>query len=317
MKKGLLAGVATISLAVAAYAAIGVYGAGIVTKRTRLYPQIEPSAIAPDWQPAVFVSRHDGLTLRGWWFPGKPGERALITVHGHGQNRFDKNWGNDVIAKEFIARGYSVLMFDLRGHGESAAARQTFGYRERNDVLGAFDYAQSRGVRPGQIAILGLSFGGAAMLMAAPEMPEAGALVSDSAYAAIWPVITAAIPKQGGFFGKFHPGPSILLAARLLYGIDLKATRPVDAVARVPQRRFLFIHGAEDSYVPPHNARQLLAASKNRASELWLVPGANHAAARATAPREYIERLAAFFDTELAPNPQGSRQPAGRGVTAG
>jgi fermentation-respiration switch protein FrsA (DUF1100 family) len=290
-------------LAAGVYAGVALYGAEQVTSRRRRLPEIAPEEIAADHEAVVFESRADALKLHGWWFPVRGAERALILIHGHGQNRHDKNWGSDAIARAFMrqsARGYSVLMFDLRGHGESAHSRQSYGVRERNDVLGAFDFVRSRGVAPGHIAMLGISYGASSMLMAAPEMPEAGPLVSDSAYAAIWPVIRAQIPSHSPLLARLRPAPGIRLAARLRDRIDLLAARPVAAVERVPERPILFIHGAEDDYVPPANAEALLAASANPASALWLVPGARHAETYYRAPDEYVRRVAAFFDAQMS-----------------
>lgn len=287
-------------LAAGVYAGVALYGAGQVTSRRRLLPEIAPEEIAPECECVVFESRADALKLCGWWFPVAGAARALILIHGHGQNRHDKNWGSDALARAFLKRGYSVLMFDLRGHGESAHSRQSFGVRERNDVLGALDFVRSRGVTPERIAMIGISYGASSMLLAAPEMPEAGPLVSDSAYAAIWPVIRAQIPSYSPLLAKLRPAHGIRLAARLRHRVDLLAARPVAAVAQVSRRPILFIHGAADDYVPPANAEALFAASANPASELWLVPGARHAETYYRAPEEYVRRVAAFFDAQTA-----------------
>ena len=280
------------------YSAMAVYGAGQVVKKARTHPRIAPTTIAANWQDAAFPSRVDHLALRGWWFPGG-GQRALILLHGHGQNRMDADFQSDTIARAFLARGYSVLLFDFRAHGDSAGDSLSYGLREKNDVLGALDFVTSKGFAPGRIALIGVSYGGAAMLMAAPEMPEVGALVSDSAYAAIWPVVASEIPKQHQLLALLQPGPGMKLAARLVYRVDLGKARPVDAVKRVPQRPILFIHGLADDYVVPENARQLRAASANPGSDLWLVPNAKHAKPFSRQPDEWLRRVNAFLDAQF------------------
>jgi uncharacterized protein len=299
MNRLLVLGGSVLASAIAVYAGIAIYGAHKVTRRTHLLPEITPDAISPAWERASFRSRGDGLQLYGWWFPAEDANRALVLVHGHGQNRLDKNWGSDAIARAFLARGYSVLMFDLRGHGESAPSRQSFGVREKNDVLGAFDYVRGRGFRPGAIAMIGVSYGAGTLLMAASELQDAGAIVADSGYAQAWPVIAAEIPQYSPFLALVRPGPGIRLASRLLYGIDLGAARPENAVALIPERPILLIHGAVDAYIPPSHSERLLAGSDHSASELWLVPDAGHAQTYAKAPDEYIERVAAFFDAQM------------------
>lgn len=292
-------GVAIGVVCLLVYGGIAVYGAGQIVKRPRTHPAVAPAAIAANWQDAAFVSRDDHVALRGWWFPGD-GQRALILLHGRGQNRVDKDVQTDVMARAFRARGYSVLLFDLRAHGVSAGDTLSYGVREQNDVLGALDFVTGKGFLPGRIAMIGVSYGAAAMLMAAPAMPAVGALVSDSAYAAIWPVVARQIPKQQPLLALLQPGPGMKLAARLVYGVDLAKARPVDAVKRVPERPILFIHGLADDYVVPNNARQLRAASANPGSDLWLVPGAAHAKPFSRAPDEWLRRVSAFLDAHLS-----------------
>jgi len=283
------------------YAAVSVYGAHKVTSRRRKLPAIAPGFIAPGWEPVSFLSRADRKRLAGWWFAGEREDgarRALVLIHGHGQNRIDENWGTHEIARAFWQRGYAVLVFDLRGHGESAHDRLSFGVRERNDVLGALDFVTGRGLAPREVAFAGISYGAAALLLAAPAMPEAGAIVADSAYAEIWPVILAQIPRFSPLLSRLRPAPGIRIAAWLLYRINLQRACPLDAMPALAQRPILFIHGAADDYVPPHHSQRLFAAHGHPASELWLVPGARHAQTYTTSPDEFIARLARFIDEQ-------------------
>jgi uncharacterized protein len=299
VKRSTIAKVLGVSLVTGGvYAAVAAYGASKVTTRVRKLAEVRPETIAPDWEAVSFESRADRKRLEGWWFPAA-GDRALILVHGHGQNRIDKNWGTDQIARAFLARGYSVLVFDLRGHGESANDRLSFGVRERNDVLGAFDLVRGRGIAPARIALIGISYGAASLLLAAPELRDAGAIVADSSFAEIWPVIAAEIPRQQPVIARLRPRHGIQLAARLLYRVNLEHARPIGVMAALAHRPILFIHGADDDYVPPAHAERLHAAHGHPDSELWLVPGASHAATYMTAPDEFIERVSRFIDAQI------------------
>jgi fermentation-respiration switch protein FrsA (DUF1100 family) len=86
--------------------------------------------------------------------------------------------------------------------------------------------------------------------------------------------------------------------ARLLHRVDLARAAPVKCVPEL-RRPVLFIHGAEDDYVPPEHARRLRAASSHPDSDLWLVPGAGHAETYRTAPDEFIARIERFFEREM------------------
>lgn len=294
-----------LGAAALAYPALALYGAHRATRLRHRPVGIAPESIAGEWEAITFPARGDTLLLRGWWFPNGGARRALVLLHGRGHNRYDRNWQSDAIARELLRRGYAVLLFDLRGHGESPRSRLSYGVREAADVLGALDFLHKRGFADAAIALLGSSYGAAAMLLALPGLPHVAGLVADSTYAELWPVVAAEIPRQSPRLARLWPGPGIRLAARLLFRVDLAAARPIAAVATSATPPILFIHGAADAYVPPMHGERLHAAALHPASALWLVPGADHALTYAVAPEQWLQRVGAFLEACFAPGSAG------------
>ena len=72
-----------------------------------------------------------------------------------------------LIARDLTRHAYAVLMFDLRGHGESDGDRLSIGYHERKDVLGAVDFAEEKGFE--KIGVLSFCMGAATSLRAAAD----------------------------------------------------------------------------------------------------------------------------------------------------
>lgn len=281
------------------YAGLGVYGDTQIVHQPRKPVTLDPHTIAPQVEDISFPSRGDGLALRGWWFPGKADGNALILLHGRGQNRTDSDYGFDRIARELHNRGYALLMFDMRAHGASAGGVQSYGLREKNDVLGAFDFVRGKEYQPAQIGMIGVSYGAAAMLMAAPELQGIGAMVSDSAYAEAWPVITRQIRVQRPELAWLKPDFAVSTAIRLMDGVDLPAVKPLDAVRKAPTVPILFIHGSADNYVLPKGSEELRAASTNPASQLWLVPGAKHGDTFKHNQSDWLAHVTTFLGTHL------------------
>jgi alpha-beta hydrolase superfamily lysophospholipase len=92
-----------------------------------------------------------------------------ILVHGLEGNKS----GEQVLrtASVYSGAGYSVLMFDLRGHGESEGKRTTIGYHEVRDVRGALSWLkEDQGFEPNEVVLHGWSMGGATVLRSAPKM---------------------------------------------------------------------------------------------------------------------------------------------------
>jgi uncharacterized protein len=70
--------------------------------------------------------------------------------------------------------------------------------------------------------------------------------------------------------------PGALFAARLVYGVDWFAVRPVDVVAKITPRPLLFIQPDADPDTPIWNYNALVAAAqstRNAHVETWVVPG--------------------------------------------
>lgn len=303
------------AFALFAYAGVSTYVAN------GLANHVQPP-LAITWTPAdaglayhdvTFPSRDDHLTIRGWLIPGVLPDgsltvkRTLIMVHGSGQNRTDPAAGLSDLSAALVKQGFAVLVFDMRGHGDSQRSAWSLGYFEQRDVLGAVDFLRSGPKpypeldRPQSIGGWGVSMGAISLLLAAAKEPAIAAIVADSAYPDIAPILEREIPKAG-LPAPFVPGG--MLAARVLYGMDFFDTRPIDVVASLAPRPLFFIQGGADSFNPPSNMNVLANAAKanpNASVQTWMVPGAEHAQAFHVAGKLYVDRIVAFYTAALGP----------------
>ena len=279
------------------YSAVCITAAYILTKGTHRPLELTAAAVGPDVENVTFQSRVDHLELRGWLAhsPTRSG-RSAILVHGRDSNRVAKDVGALPLARDLLANGYDVLLFDLRASGESAGDRFTLGADEPRDLLGAYDFMRGRGYVPARMGIIGWSEGAVILLEAASELNAVGALVADSAFAELRPILDTQIAKNDPLPRIFDWGS--ITAAHILFGFD-PDLRPVDAVRALPNRAFLFFHGASDETVPPANATELRSTSANPQSEVVIIPGAGHALGFKTAPDAYLTTLRRFLDEQI------------------
>ena len=291
------------------YAGISVYVATRVEYEPPLPITQTPAAYGLAYQNVTFYSRTDHIRLRGWFIPGVlpngklTSERTIIVVHGTRSNRAAPLLLG--VSSALAKHGFAVLDFDLRGMGQSDPAPISEGYFEQRDVLGAVDFLRSGSLpyatlgRPRVIGAWGDSMGAATVLLAAAHEPAIRAIVSDSSFAAIVPLLESNANIPGVFI------PSVLLAVRVLYGIDFSAARPVDVVASLAPRPIFFIQGTNDTVVPPTNLDELAAAARSAPDahiQTWKVPGAGHIESFKVMGEVYVNRVVMFFTQALGPD---------------
>ncbi len=246
------------------------------------------------WHEAHFFST-DGVPLNGWFVPPDPQSNGatLVLVHGLGANR-EQLLGQ---ALTMIAKGYGVLLFDLRNHGTSGSAITTLGYTEAEDVIGAVRYVLSRPeVNPMLIGLVGYSMGGAAVLRAATRLPDLKAIIVESTYTSLEDNIAQGMVAKTGL-PPFPFAPIMIWFGEHITGLRIHQIRPIDDVARLKQP-ILFIHGAQDKTVNVSNSQRLYAAANNPQG-LYIVKNAGHAELQRADPLGFERYVLGFLDRTL------------------
>ncbi|MCC7053231.1 MAG: alpha/beta hydrolase [Gemmatimonadaceae bacterium] len=254
-----------------------------------------------------FPARHDRLRLAAWYCPAPQANGVVILVHGRDACRgVELRNSSDTIVERLTAAGLSVLLLDLRGHGDSAPSRLTFGRLEQRDVLGAVDYVLRRGYRRGAVGVLGASMGGASAIAAAVAEPAIGALVTDSAYADLGDLLRCQFTRLTRLPTALLG--SALLAARMLTGVDLVHDAPVHLMVGMRGRPTLVIHAAGDPFVPVRHARELAIAG---GTTLWVTESDRHLGSFASGVVEYADVVVHFLVRHLlAPAIESARERA-------
>jgi fermentation-respiration switch protein FrsA (DUF1100 family) len=285
----------TFTVLLLAYIVIAAYAAHVLTTPRREPLQGNPQlTLGQPYQEISFLARGEAVALSGWFIPGSS-DRAIIFVHGKdGCRTCGLEKSALLLAGRLQQRGFNILMFDLRGHGQSGDGRFTFGLRERNDVLGAVDWLLTRGFQAGKIGIHGESMGAAAAIGAAATEPAIGALVSDSSFAELMPVLESEFPKASGLPSFFLP--PIMLFGSLLVGEDVASSRPIEELPRIAPRPIFIAHAINDPVIPVEHAERLAALA---GVEPLLIPASTHMGAFSYSPLPYAQAVGDFFDVAL------------------
>ena len=227
--------------------------------------------------------------LAGWFFPLENNHGTVLACHGVGANRAD------ILEHICILQeaGFQVLCFDFRGHGDSDGHTVTYGLRERQDVLGAWDYLMTRhDVDSKRVFGFAVSMGASSLLMALADLPDIKAVVSDSAF--------SSLDRMVRHQYRFVPNKLVEIPVAMcwVYGwldADLRMGR-TDVVAAIRGLKvpIFFIHGLDDTVIPPDCARTLFD-SYGGPKQLRLAPGAGHAGTAAMNTEQYRHELQTFF----------------------
>jgi fermentation-respiration switch protein FrsA (DUF1100 family) len=240
----------------------------------------------------VTLTTADGLKLVGWYIPGRQPE-AIILVHGLDANR------SALIAHAALLAeaGYPVLLFDLRGHGQSEGVEVTYGFREALDVQAAVDYLLAL---PGieQVGALGTSMGGAVVARAAVEDPRLQAIVIENSYSSLAAAVDDAFDDRS-IFPRWPFGPLLIALAEQRIGLKVSQIDPTHDLATLSPHPVLIIHGTEDRLFPPYHAQRMYDAAREP-KELWLIEGLEHASPLTDHAAEYRDRVVGFFERAFA-----------------
>ena len=270
------------------YLGIGLFVANRLTSTVREPTEQTPADEGLDFREVGFRST-DGLALKGWWVPGEGPSRAVTLVHGLEGSKADQHVLKTACV--YFEAGYGVLMFDLRGHGESEGMRTTLGYQEVRDVRGALSWLEEQGFEPGKVVLHGWSMGGATVLRSAPRTGVA-AVIEESGYADLPLLLRDRLPESSGLPPFFNPG--IFLMAKLFLDFDPWAVKPGEGAAKLSGEGvpLLIVHSTDDEVVPFEQAQMLAACDPN--AELWKIGGYGHV--EAYSYPEYRRRLLDFLE---------------------
>ncbi|MEM9606330.1 MAG: dienelactone hydrolase family protein [Actinomycetota bacterium] len=153
----------------------------------------------------------DDVTLRGWLLNEGGEATAVMTHFGYRANRYgyqpdqqpegSRPYEHEidfiVVARRLVDAGYTVLMYDLRNHGESDASALgvgTGGVDEGKDVIAAVEFVASQEQTGDHIGLLSYCMGANATFFGMAERPEVFLDAGVQALVAMQPL------RNGDFF---------------------------------------------------------------------------------------------------------------------
>ena len=221
----------------------------------------------------VTLNTSDGETLSGWWLPAMRERAVLLFLHGNAGNMSDRIES----LKVFNRLGFSVLIFDYRGFGNSTGTPTEYGLYE--DAETAWRYlTASRRIDPMRIVVFGRSLGGGVATHLV-QRHSSRLLILESVFTSIHELTTHHYP---------------FLPVRWLMKDKF------NSISRIHMHQaaaLLVVHSPDDEIVPYAHGQELYAAARGN-KDLLTISGRHNNGFLVTGDK-YVEAIDAFLDQHL------------------
>ena len=261
----------------------------------------EDFVFASDWFHAqkpqtLRVMSYDGKMLSARFLPREDAKGTVLLFHGYRSSGL-LDFGPEI---EFLHRqGYHVLLCDQRAHGASEGRYMTFGVRERYDVLSWVTYLSQMLGPEHPMYLSGMSMGATTVLLSSCfEFPaNVRGILADCGFSSPYAIMKSVLNERCKWLlANLILTPTDLFC-RIFAGFSIRECATTDAVS-VTKYPILFLHGADDHFVPCRMSQEAYDACRSE-KKLLLIQGAGHARAYVTDTPRVQSVLEEFLENHL------------------
>ena len=270
-----------------------------------------PANYGLDYENVEFEAS-DGVQLRGWLIKGGH-NRIIIQSHfgvqcsrcgwtpkGKGPI---KPWKQDISflrqAKYLVDQGYSVLMYDMRGHGESNIGTTpwvSWGPEEAKDVVAAVDYVSAHeDYKSANIGLLSICMGAASTTYAYGMEDGLSRFKNIKAMIAVQPLLYSYFVEAFGMPGFLQKAGNKVTSERLGFDLNEKSFLPDVKSITVPT---MVVQNKNDPWTNMEMVNQYFDSLQVEKEMKWLDIEKSRFAAYDFVGRE-PESLFSWFDQHM------------------
>ncbi|TDP01626.1 alpha/beta hydrolase [Flavobacterium sp. 245] len=150
------------------------------------------------------LSLHSNKQIECWFIKNEKSRGTVILFHGYGGEKSSMITKSD----EFIKLGFSTLLVDFMGNGNSEGNQTTIGYKEAEEVKTTFDYLQKSGEE--NIYLFGTSMGAVAIMKCINDTKiKPKGIIIECPFGSMYTTVCARFKKMNA--------PTFLMAGILLF----------------------------------------------------------------------------------------------------
>lgn len=191
------------------------------------------------------VKGEGGVELAVWYIPAKDKVGVVIASHNLGGNKSSAF----TYLRPYVEAGYSLVMYDFRGHGDSEKACCTLGFHETQDLLALTDYVSSQLAEGRPVFYWGFSLGATISLLAAAKGGGVRAVIAHSPFVSLPQVLRHYARTFYHVPGRVSAFITLSLLKRF-QGVLAEEVDVARAARHLENMPILLIGGARDRQVP-------------------------------------------------------------------
>ncbi|MGM0508679.1 MAG: alpha/beta hydrolase [Fusobacteriota bacterium] len=238
----------------------------------------------------IRIQSEEGYEIDGYYISlNNKEKRTIIFSHGVGVSKYISVKYMNI----FLNRGWNVLIYDHRSHGDTPGKYVTYGYYEKYDLKKIVDWAKNRVGKDIILGIHGESMGAAIAIQYAGMEDGADFYILDCPYSDFREQVKYRL-KEDYKLPAFLIVDIANLFLKLRAKFRLEDIKPIDFVKNINSPAF-FIHAMEDSYIKK-DMTEILYENKPGYKKLYLAENGGHAEAYAENKEEYVRQLEMFFN---------------------
>ena len=304
MKKLIILLISIILLLLIIYIGLSLYITNLAYAAERKTPEETPPDYSLIYENVSFKSySEDDIELKGWWIPSEKEDIAIVWVHGLDSERSGGEGKLEMI-KEINNMGFSLLTFDLRGHGESGAAPLGLGVREKEDVYGAIEFlSNEKNIK--KVGLWGISYGAVTVIDAGINVPDLDAeivgIMADTPYFSVLELLTkevadrTPIPKFIADILKF----GIIQSGKMLQGMNINDVPESMANNNKINFPILITSCKTDERVPESHPSRVYSFSRESSEYYVFDKCEDHGEAYETNKIKYMELFKNYFSSKF------------------
>jgi len=237
------------------------------------------------------ITADDGIPLHAEILEAENAVGTVLLMHGY-RGTGISNFA--AVFRFYHEHGYNIVVPDERACGKSGGSYITLGVKESRDCKCWTEWIKKEFGASLPIFLDGISMGATTVLMAtALDLPDnVRGVIADCGFTSPWEIVCAVL-RATGKTPVFPFAHIAKLYARIFAGFGLREASSAEAMksCKIP---VFFAHGKADRFVP-YEMTEKNFASCAAPKELFTVDEAEHGMCYLLKPKEYEEKILAFF----------------------